>query len=157
MLRANQGFTVSYSPGQLKAVGVDKDKEMEAAVLQTSGDAAKIKLSADRKEIMADGQDLSYVTIEITDRDDIMQPNAANRLHFEIEGPGVLAGVANADMKDTDPYTGNTRKAWHGRALAVIRSTHTAGDIKLKVSSAGLSEAALNIKTLPEIGSQHEK
>jgi len=150
-------FTVSYSPGQLKAVGVDKDKEMEAAVLQTSGDAAKIKLSADRKEIMADGQDLSYVTIEITDRDDIMQPNAANRLHFEIEGPGVLAGVANADMKDTDPYTGNTRKAWHGRALAVIRSTHTAGDIKLKVSSAGLSEAALNIKTLPEIGSQHEK
>ncbi|MEO6850580.1 MAG: glycoside hydrolase family 2 TIM barrel-domain containing protein [Mucilaginibacter sp.] len=140
-------FAISYSPGILKAVGVQDDKEMESTVLQTSGDAAKIKLTADRKEITADGQDLSYITLEITDDSGIPQPNAVNRLHFKIDGPGVIAGVANADMKDTDPYVGDNRKAWHGQALVVIRSTHQAGDIKLKVSSAGLSEAALNIKT----------
>lgn len=139
-------FTVAYSAGQLKAVGVDKDKEIESTVLKTSGDAAKIKLTADRKKIIANGQDLSYVTIVITDRDGIFQPNVANRLHFEIAGPGTIAGVANADMKDTDPYVRNTRKAWHGRALVVIRSTHTSGDIKLTVSSSGLSGAILNLK-----------
>jgi beta-galactosidase len=140
-------FTVPYSPGRLKAVGVDKDKEIESVVLQTSGDAAKIKLTADRKEIMANGQDLSYVTIEITDKDGVFQPNAANRLHFKIEGPGIIAGLANADMKDTDPYVGDMRKAWHGRALVVIKSTHSPGDIKLTVTSPDLLEAVLNVVT----------
>jgi len=141
-------FTVPYSPGKLKAVGVDNGKEMESTILRTSGDPAKIQLTADRKEIAANGQDLSYITIEITDSDGIFQPNAANRLHFKIEGPGTIAGVANADMKDTDPYAANTRKAWHGRALVVIKSTHGTGDIKLTISSPGLSEATLNIKAV---------
>jgi len=143
-------FVLAYSPGILKAVGVDNDKEVESTVLKTSGDAAKILLHADRKEIIANGQDLSYVIIEITDKDDIFQPNAANRLHFNIEGPGTVAGVANADMKDTDPYVGNAHKVWHGRALVVIKSTHGAGDIKLTVSSPGLSTATLNIKSVSE-------
>jgi beta-galactosidase len=141
-------FTATYSPGVLKAVAVENDKEIESTILQTSGDGAKIKLTADRKEIAADGQDLCYVTIEITDRDGVFQPDAANRLHFNLEGPGVIAGIDNADLRDYDQYAGNTRKAWHGRALVVIRSTHGIGDIKCTVTSPGLLEAALNIKTI---------
>ena len=60
----------------------------------------------------------------------MIQINLFN-LNFKIDGPSVIAGVANADMKDTDPYVGNTRKAWKGRALVVIRSNHSVGDIKL--------------------------
>ena len=141
-------FAVPYSSGQLKAVGLDNGKEMESTMLKTSGDAAKIKLIADRKEILANGQDLSYITVEITDKDGIVQPNAANRIHFKIDGPGIIAGVDNADMKDTDPYTGNTRKAWKGRALVVIKSTHDTGNIKLTVTSPILEETAINIKTV---------
>ena len=138
-------FTVPYSPGLLKAVGVENNKEIESTILQTSGDAAKIKLIADRKEILANGQDLSYITVKISDKDGIFQPNATNRLHFKIEGPGTIAGVGNADVKDTDPYIADSRKAWHGRALVVIKSTHSAGDIKLTVTSPGLTETNINI------------
>ncbi|WP_291125909.1 sugar-binding domain-containing protein [Flavobacterium sp. UBA6031] len=140
-------FAISYSEGLIKAVGVENDKEMESIVLQTAGDAAKMKLTADRKEILANGQDLSYITVEITDKDGIFQPNAANRLHFKIEGPGTIAGVANADMKDTDPYVSNTHKAWKGRALVVIRSNHQAGEIKLSVTSNGLEEKSIIVKS----------
>jgi beta-galactosidase len=140
-------FSIPYSPGLLKAVGVENDKEMESTILQTSGNAAKIILTADRKEILANGQDLSYITVEITDKDGIFQPNAANRLHFKTEGPGTIAGVDNADMKDCDMYVGNTRKAWHGRALVVIKSTHSAGNIKLTVNSPGLSGDVLTVRT----------
>jgi len=143
-------FVLAYSPGTLKAVGVDNDKEVESTVLETSGNAAKILLQVDRKKIIANGQDLSYVTIEIRDKDNIFQPNAANRLHFNIDGPGTIAGVANADMKDTDPYVGNTHKAWHGRALLVIKSAHSPGEIKLTVGSPGLSAATLNIESVSE-------
>lgn len=141
-------FLVPYTPGTLKAVGVENDKEIESTTLQTSGSAAKIRLVADRKQLLPNGQDLSYVSIEITDKDGALQPNASNRIQFKIEGPGVIAGVDNADVKDIDPYTGNSRKAWHGRAMVVIRSTHNAGDIKLTVSSAGLSEAIITVKAL---------
>jgi len=51
-------FSLPYMPGELKAVGVENDKEMESTILKTAGDAAKIKLTADRTEILANGQDL---------------------------------------------------------------------------------------------------
>ncbi|MGF7076071.1 glycoside hydrolase family 2 TIM barrel-domain containing protein [Mucilaginibacter sp. 3215] len=141
-------FSVPYTPGTLKAVGVENDKEIESTTLQTSGSAAKIRLVADRKQLLPNGQDLSYVSIEITDKNGVVQPNASNRLQFKIEGPGVIAGVDNANVKDTDPYTGNSRKAWHGRAMVVIRSTHNAGDIKLTVSSERFSYTSIIIKTV---------
>jgi beta-galactosidase len=140
-------FKVLYAPGLLKAVGVENDKEMESTILQTSGDAATIKLTADRSEILANGQDLSFVTVEIADKDGIFQPNATNRLHFNIEGVGTIAGVDNADIKDTDPYEGNARKAWKGRALVVIKSNRSPGNVKLTVSSHGLQDTSINIKT----------
>ena len=141
-------FSVPYSPGTIKAAGVENGQEIESTILKTSGNAAKIKLTVDRNEILANGQDLSFVTIEITDKGGVYQPNATNLLHFEIDGPGVIAGVANADMKDTDQYVGNTRKAWHGRAMVVIRSTRKSGEIKLTVSSPDLSDASTLINSI---------
>lgn len=141
-------FSVPYAPGILRAVGIESGKEVESSILQTSGNAAQIKLTADRKALLANGQDLSYVTIEITDKEGIIQPNAENRLHFKIEGAGVIEGVDNANLKDIDQYKDSSRNAWHGRALVVIRSTHTAGNIKLTVMSPDLPEAILKISTL---------
>jgi beta-galactosidase len=141
-------FSVPYTQGVLKAAGVENDKEIESSTLRTSGSAEKINAVADRKEILANGQDLCYVAVEVTDNDGIIQPNAANRLHFKIEGPGVIAGVDNADMKDADLYVSNTRKAWKGRALVIIKSTHRTGNIKLIIISQGLSEAVVSIKSI---------
>jgi beta-galactosidase len=140
-------FTVPYTPGLLSAVGVSDNKEIETTILQTSGNASKIKLIPDRKKISADGQDLSFITVEVTDKDGLLQPNAQNQLHFSIDGPGLIIGVDNANLKDLDSYVGKTRNAWHGRALVVVRSTKKAGDIKLTVSSPGLTNASAVIKT----------
>jgi len=141
-------FTLPYSAGELKAAGVEQGKEVESTILRTSRDAAKIKLTADRREILANGQDLSYITVDVTDSDGVLQPNAANRLLFTIEGPGKIAGVSNGDMKDVDSYSSDTRKAWRGRALVVIKSMHSAGDVKLRVTSPGLSENSIAIRTI---------
>ncbi len=141
-------FNVPYANGELKAVGVVDNKEVETTILKTSGDAAKIKLIVDRTKISANGQDLSYVTIEVTDKDGNLQPNAENRLEFKMSGPGVIAGVDNANIKDVDPYVANSRKAWHGRALVVIKSTKIAGTIKLSVGSHGLNNVTTEIITV---------
>lgn len=138
-------YNVPYTKGELKAAGVVDNKEVETTILKTSGNAAKIRLMPDCTKISADGQDLSFVIVEVTDTDGKLQPNAENRLQFKIDGPGVIAGVDNADIKDLDSYVGDSRKAWHGRALVVIRSTKNTGNIKLTVSSDGLSIATATI------------
>ena len=144
-------FQVPYVAGLIKAVGVEDNKETGSVILKTASEAAKINLRADRKEILANGQDLSYITIEVADKEGTIQPNAANRLHFKIEGPGVIAGVDNADLKDFEPYVSNTHKAWKGKALVVIKSKREAGDIKLTVTSTNLPAETLTIKTLKDL------
>jgi beta-galactosidase len=139
------GFTLPYTPGLLKVVGVENNQELESDTLETAGKSAQIRLIADRTKILANGQDLSFITVEITDKKGIIEPNAENRLLFNVEGPGVIAGIDNANLKDLDPYVGDSRKTWHGRALVVIKSTHHSGDIRLRVSSAGLPDAVLTI------------
>ncbi|WP_167618768.1 glycoside hydrolase family 2 TIM barrel-domain containing protein [Maribellus sediminis] len=141
-------FTLAYQVGDLVAVGVDGDQEIERTILKTAAQASKIKLTADRTELKADGQDLSFITIEMTDEAGIVDPNAANRLHFEIEGSGTIIGVASGDIKDTDPYVANSRKAFHGRALVVVKSTKNTGTITLKVKDTSIGDAELKLTAL---------
>ena len=140
-------FDVPYVTGELMAVGIKDDKEVEKTYLKTAGNATKIKLSADRNRVVANGQDLTFIIVEVADESGLLQPNAENRLHFTIDGPGVIAGVDNANLKDIDPYVATSRKAWHGRALIVVKSTKNVGDIKLSVSSTGLADASVTIKS----------
>ncbi|MEL0455909.1 glycoside hydrolase family 2 TIM barrel-domain containing protein [Flavobacteriaceae bacterium SZ-1-7] len=142
-------FTLPYKVGELKAVGVSEEgKEVESTLLKTAGEATKIKLNADRQTIKSDAQDLVYVTVEITDKDGILNPNASNRLQFNVTGPGVIVGVDNANLKDTDLYVSNIRKAWNGRAMVVIKSMREAGDINLEVIADGFQTENLKIKTI---------
>lgn len=143
-------FTVPYTAGELLAVGVQDSKEVGAAKLKTSANTAAIKLRADRSEISANGQGLVFVTVELTDKNGVLQPNSENRINFDIEGPGKIIGLDNANLKDVDPYISTSRRAWKGRALVVIKSTKSTGMIKLKASSPGLTEAAVVVCSSPE-------
>jgi beta-galactosidase len=145
-------FTLPYSPGVLKTVGVQDGKEMGAATLKTAGNAAGIRLTPDRTVLSANGQDLSFFTIEVIDKAGTVQPNYEGDLNLAIEGPGVIAGVDNANLKDTASYVTNTRKAWHGRALVVVKSSRTPGNITLKISSPGLPGAVMKIRS--ELGAK---
>ena len=140
-------FAIPYASGKLKAVGIENDKETESVVLQTAQKATQIKLKADRNEITADGQDLSYINIELTDENDILNPNAENQLTFAVSGPAVIVAVDNANLKDTDLYVSNTRKAWKGKAMLIVKSTKEAGDILVEVNSAGLKKSIIKIQS----------
>ena len=139
-------FILPYKAGVLKAVGVKDNKEIESKILRSAGPAVKIKLTPDKKKIKSNRQDLAYVLVELVDKNGNINPNAVNKLQFKIEGPGMIAGVDNANLKDLDNYVGNSRKAWNGKAMVVIRSTNAEGNINLKVSSPGLIEAVVKIK-----------
>lgn len=138
-------FEIPYQPGTLKAVGVQENKEKETKTLMTAGNPKKLKLTADRKVINANRQDLVYISIEVTDQNGIINPNTQNLLQFEIEGPGIIAGVDNGDIKDTSPYVSNSRRAFYGRALVILKSTDEEGTIKLNVTSENLETSSIQI------------
>ncbi|HEY6082011.1 MAG TPA: DUF4982 domain-containing protein, partial [Chitinophagaceae bacterium] len=142
-------FQVPYHAGELKAVGYDGDKKVNVAILRTAEKPVQIKLSADRKIIHANGEDLSYITVELTDGNGVRNPKAENRVKFKIGGPGTIAGVGNANPVSTESYQRPERKAWHGRCLVIIKSERRPGNITLSAMAEGFSPAKIIISSKP--------
>jgi beta-galactosidase len=140
-------FAVVYTPGTLQAVGVRGGREGETLALTTAGAAARIRLTPDRARIRADGQDLSFVTVEITDRGGRLRPDADAAVRFTLSGPGVIAGIGSGDMTTLESYQTNPHRVFQGRAIVVIRSEPEAGRLKLTASAPGLPDAAVFIRS----------
>jgi beta-galactosidase len=140
-------WDVPYQPGELKAVGYDGDKKVNTAILRTADAPAKIQVSADRTKLKADNQDLSYVTVELTDAKGTINPRANNLIHFKVEGPGTIVGVGNANPESVESDRQPQRKAWHGKCLVIIKSTHKPGNILLTVSADKLSGKSVILHT----------
>ena len=139
-------YHVPYTAGELKAIGYDNGKKVNTAILKSASEPTQIKLSADRKIIKADNEDLSYVTVELVDKKGIRNPGAENLVHFEIEGPGTIAGVGNADPVSVESYQLPQRKAWEGRCIVVVKSGKHSGNIVLKATSPGLVSSEVTLK-----------
>ncbi len=139
-------FSVPYAPGTLKAVGVRGGKVVAESVLTTAGNATALRVTADRKVVQADGQDLSFLVVEAVDAEGRLQPHADQEVRFSITGPGVIAAVGNGDGEDGASYQGDRRKLFQGRALVVVRTTKTPGAIELKASPVGMKEASAAIE-----------
>ena len=138
-------FSVPYEPGTLKALGIRGDREVSESVLTTAGPAAKLRIAADRTTVNADGEDLSFVTIEAVDADGRLVPQGAQEVQFAIDGPGEIAAVGNGDGASTESYHDDHRALYQGRALAVIRTTRAAGTIRLTAKAEGLGAAVVDV------------
>lgn len=140
-------WRVNFVPGTLKAVSRKNGKAVLTKEIKTAGEPAKIELVADRKNITADGKDLSFVTVKILDAAGNVVPNADNLVQFKVEGSGFIAGVDNGFQASLEPFKANYRKAFHGLCLAILQSNGKAGTIKLTASSQGLTSTTLSVTT----------
>jgi beta-galactosidase len=141
-------WQVPYQPGVLKAIGYMKNKKTTEAILETAGKPVSINLSADRQQIEPNGQDLSYVTVELKDQNGIRDPKAENTVQFSISGPGSLVAVGNGNPMSTESYQLPYRKAWKGRCLVIVKSEKDEGNITLNALSEGLQGARIIIKSV---------
>jgi beta-galactosidase len=139
-------WQVPYQQGVLKAVGYDaKNKIINSSQIATASNPTTIKLTADRTLIKANNEDLSYVTVELLDAKGNRNPLAENLVKFEIDGPGTIVGVGNANPRSLESFQGPERKAWQGRCLVIVKSGKSAGEIKLKAVVQGMNTASINI------------
>ncbi|MFH1194095.1 MAG: glycoside hydrolase family 2 TIM barrel-domain containing protein [bacterium] len=140
-------WSVPYTPGTLKAVAKNNGKIICTDEIQTSGEPAKIILTPDRTEITADGSDLSFVKVEIVDKEGCICPDADNLVKFNISGEGVIEAVGNGNPISHENFKASERKAFNGLVQIIIQSKNEAGQIKLSAISEGLTESEVIIKT----------
>jgi len=143
-----------YRPGRLRAVGYNKGRRVMEQVIETTGEAAKMKLSADRTQIKADNRDVAVITVELQDRKGRFVPTACNEIEITLEGPARILGVGNGDSAfkgDEHPDELNCQHyripAFNGLAQILVQSQREEGMVKVTTSSAGMGNAVVSLET----------
>ena len=141
-------FKVPYEQGILKAVALNNGIEVASKELRTTGAPAKIKLTADRSNIKASRNDLSYVKVEITDAEGNLIPNAGIPVTFTVSGVGEIAGSGNACPTDMESFNNSGCNTFRGQALVILRPSKEVktGAITLKAEAKGLDSGEINIE-----------
>jgi beta-galactosidase len=142
-------WQVPYQPGTLKAVAYSDGKEVAEDEVRTAGAPAQLVLVPDRNLIHADGEDLSFVTVRVEDRDGNLCPRADNTVHFDVTGAGEIKAVDNGNAATTEPFFADHRAAFNGLALLIVRSENRAGNIHISASSDGLTGNKAEIRSEP--------
>ncbi len=139
-------FEAPYEPGELKAVGYVNGKAIAETTLTTTGAPALIRLTPDRPLVPAAADSLCYVTVEVTDQDGRLDPNADHAIYFTVKGEGEIAAVGSGNPVSTERYRGNQRRAFQGRCLVVVKSNGRPGQIRLRAPAVGLEPAETVIR-----------
>lgn len=155
-------FNVEYVKGTLSARAFDiYGNEITSAcegkkTVSTPGNPAKLEISQDKTEIMADGSSLVYVSVDVTDENGNLDTTADAKIQFTLEGEGEIVGVDNGDQATTDKFQqpsviGSKKsahiKAYAGKALVIARSTENAGNFTITISADGLEGGTAMVKT----------
>lgn len=139
---------VVYQPGTLKAVCYKGGKKWATAVIKTAGNPNQLRLEPDRREIRADSIDLSFVAVTVTDQAGWPVPRAANRIHFDVEGPGEIVATDNGDATSFESFQSHDRNAFNGLCLVIVRANaNQPGAIQIRASADGLKPGTASIKT----------
>lgn len=140
---------VRYEQGELRVVAY-KDGEVWAEdSVETTDEPAGLDATADRVEIRADGKDLSFITVSVTDGNGQIVPTANNKIRFSIEGPGEFVATDNGDPTDFTPFPSHEREAFSGLALVIVRGmAGEPGSITVKAEAEGLEHSEVQLSVV---------
>ena len=142
---------VVYEPGTLKVVTYKNGREWATDERKTAGLPAKLTLQPDRAEICADGRDLSFVTVMVTDKGGCTVPRADNRIHFDLDGPGEIVATDNGDPTSLESFHAHDRKAFNGLCLVIVRGVAgKSGNISIVARAEGLLSGTAAVQTTPD-------
>ncbi len=140
--------SVLYESGELKVITYRRGKPSATQIIRTAGNPSSLQIRADRTVISADGKDLSFISVRVVDDKGTMVPEANNRIHFQISGPGVIVATDNGNPADLESFHSNDRNAFSGLALVIVRAqSNTRGTITVTATAGGLNPGQITVST----------
>ena len=128
---------VKYEPGEIKVVVYDaQGNKAGEQTMKTAGKPAKLKFDTwtANDTFKADGDDLAFITVSLTDAEGTLIPQADDQLTFEVTGAGSFEAVCNGDATSLESFKAPTMKLFNGQLVVVVRSAKTPGTLTLKVT-----------------------
>lgn len=129
---------VPFNPGTITANAYNGDSLVATAQLKTAYKAKKISVKADRTLLKANGQDLSFIKIELQDSDGNPVEVDDRNIRVTVDGEGILRGINTGETRRTELLTANTVESYFGRAQAVVQSTRKAGTVNVHIKADGI-------------------
>lgn len=135
-----------YEPGEIKVVAYDAAGNKSAEkVLRTAGKPHHLVLTPNRKCLVADGEDLVYITVQVADKDGNIIPTDNRLVNFAVSGTGTFEATANGDPTSLMPFQSPQMNLFSGAATAIVRSTNKEGEIKFTATAKGVKPATLSL------------
>lgn len=146
---------VKYEPGELHVVTYKSGQVWANDTVRTTGSPFALRLKADRNQITAGGvyEDLSFLTLEVVDRDGAVVPDASSTsVTFETSsGAGEIVATDNGNPYDMAAFPSRKRTTFGGLALAIVRARPgTAAGVQFTVTATapGLQSASVTINVV---------
>lgn len=136
--------SIEYQAGSLKAIGYGEDGQQQAIdIVRTStGQINGLHLYANR--IKSDMDELIFVECTLVDENGIRVPNTKDRVTFSCEG-GIILGTDNGDWSDLEKASNNSRCAFDGKCIAIIKPNSDNCTITASCNSITISKNELDI------------
>ena len=130
---------VVYKPGEVKVVVYDaQGNKAGEQTIHTAGKPSAIACDVwtqhDAPCLKADGDDLAFVTVSLTDKNGIMIAEADDQLTFEVTGAGTFEAVCNGDATSLESFKEPTMKLFKGQLVVIVRGAKQPGTAILKVT-----------------------
>ncbi len=138
-------WRVTFEPGEVKVVARQDGREVRQKVIRTAGPPHHLRLTTDRQTMAADGKSLTFITVEVVDKDGNLCPNAENQVFFEVDGNVNIAGVDNGCQTSMERFKADNRKAFNGKCLVVLRAGKQPGKATLKAKAVDLKTETITI------------
>lgn len=140
---------VRYSPGTLKAVAYREGRIIGTNTVKTAGPAKQLKATPNRMTLKATGEDLSFILLETFDARGNPCPRDNRQVQVSVSGPATLAGVGNGNPQSMEPFQSDRVSLFYGKAMIIIRSGTTPGNVTVTVRPDGLPIEKVRIKIIP--------
>ena len=137
---------VVYQPGELKVVAYNEDGEIaEEKVIKTAGKPAAIKLTPDRTTLNADGEDLCYLNVSVTDKEGNPVPTDNRLINVKVTGAGSFKAIANGDPTCLEMFHKPQMHLFSGQLTILVQSCSESGIIEVEVSGKGVKKGTIKI------------
>ena len=141
-------FELSYQPGELTATGYTAGVAVGSVTLKTADTAVNMQVNADKATLIADGQSLAFLTVDLLDAKGNRNRWDEKEVTVTVEGAAILQGFGSAAPSGGGTYQDHTWKTWDGRVMAVIRSTQETGNIRVRFSAPGCEDEVIELESV---------
>lgn len=138
---------VTYEPGEVRVVARKNGKQVNEKTVRTAGAPHHIRLTSNRNVLKANGRSLSFVTVEVVDKEGNLCPWADQNIQFSLTGEGKIAGVDNGSPFSLERFQANSRHAFFGKCMVVVQAGKAPSVIKLTAKGVDLQPQTIEIKS----------